>query len=282
MDHKRWMAGLLALALCFGLLDAAYAETRLLYEKVKEELSELRELEKTFIHTVEVQPGDTIYQLAKQYGTDVKTIALANDLHDPSVIQVGEQLRVPKHKGFFYEVKKGETLESIAKSYGVSVADIKEINPSLAEDALASGDELFLKEPKHWPKPDASGTQLASRHKNETDRETASAASSRSLLGHFTLTAYTAGPESTGKSPGHPAYGITASGKKVQPGVTVAADPNVIPLGSTVYIEGIGQRVVHDTGGAIKGNKIDVYIPDLSEARRFGVKNGVKVYVVND
>src|SRR5690606_5056518 len=90
-------------------------------------------------------------------------------------------------------------------------------------------------------------------------------------LGLFTLTAYTAGPESTGKNPGHPAYGITASGAHVQSGVTIAADPRVIPMGSKVYIENVGTRVVQDTGGAIKGNRIDVYIPNLSQARQFGV-----------
>ncbi|MFV0440685.1 MAG: 3D domain-containing protein [Lachnospirales bacterium] len=92
-------------------------------------------------------------------------------------------------------------------------------------------------------------------------------------------TAYTAGPESTGKSPGHPSYGITASGAVAQDG-TVAVDPNVIPLGTKLYVEGYGLAIAQDTGGAIKGNKIDLFYHSLSEALQFG-RRSVKVYVLN-
>lgn len=69
--------------------------------------------------------------------------------------------------------------------------------------------------------------------------------------------------------------GITATGinllthpnKKV-----IAVDPDVIPLGSKVYVEGYGYAVAGDTGGAIDGNRIDVFIPSLSEALKFGVR----------
>ncbi|MBR2569822.1 MAG: hypothetical protein IKE34_11645, partial [Paenibacillus sp.] len=57
---------------------------------------------------------------------------------------------------------------------------------------------------------------------------------------NVTATGYTAGEESTGKRPGHPAYGITYSGVKVKRGYvsTVAADLAVFPLGSILYIPG--------------------------------------------
>jgi len=92
-------------------------------------------------------------------------------------------------------------------------------------------------------------------------------------------TAYTAGPESTGKSPGSPGYGITASGMYVKPGV-VAVDPRVIPLGTRLYVEGYGYSIAADTGGAIKGNRIDLYMRTLSEAYRWG-RRTVKVYVLD-
>lgn len=60
--------------------------------------------------------------------------------------------------------------------------------------------------------------------------------------------------------------GITASGTPVQAGVTVAADPDVLPLGSAVYIEGVGLRYVQDTGSAVKGNALDVAVDTHSEA----------------
>lgn len=94
---------------------------------------------------------------------------------------------------------------------------------------------------------------------------------SRDLL-LFEVTAYTAGPESTGKRKGDPGYGITFSGASVQEGVTIAADWDVLPKGTVVEIEGVGVRTVQDKGGAIKGNKIDIYIPKLKDAQAFGRK----------
>jgi len=104
---------------------------------------------------------------------------------------------------------------------------------------------------------------------------------------YVTATAYTAGPESTGKSPGHPMYGITYSGLRVQVG-HIAVDPKVIPLLSHVYIEGLdgysaqfeGKYYATDTGGAIKGNKIDIYFENVEDARRFGIRQ-MKVYVLS-
>lgn len=96
----------------------------------------------------------------------------------------------------------------------------------------------------------------------------------------FTLTAYTNGPESTGKRPGDKGYAITASGKKTVEGRTIAADPRVLPMGTKVYIEGIGERVVEDTGSAIKGHKIDVFIDDLDQAIEFGRRKNIRVKII--
>ncbi|WP_438348321.1 ubiquitin-like domain-containing protein [Paenibacillus sp. FA6] len=72
----------------------------------------------------------------------------------------------------------------------------------------------------------------------------------------------------------------TASGTRVTEGRTIAVDTSVIPMGWWVYIEGIGFRRAEDTGGAIKGNKIDVYYDSLQNARNFGRKNGRTIYVI--
>lgn len=85
-------------------------------------------------------------------------------------------------------------------------------------------------------------------------------------------TAYTEGIESCGKRPTHPAYGITASGKRVSEGM-VAVDTRYIPFGTKMYIEGLGVFVAEDTGGDIRGNRIDIYMSDLNRAKQFGRQN---------
>ena len=94
----------------------------------------------------------------------------------------------------------------------------------------------------------------------------------------MTATAYTAGFQCTGKKPGHPAYGITASGVPVDHGI-VAVDPKVIPLGTKLYIEGYGESLAADIGGSIVGNKIDLYHESLEDAKKFG-RRTVKVYIL--
>ena len=90
-------------------------------------------------------------------------------------------------------------------------------------------------------------------------------------LGEFKLTAYCACFKCCGKHPGDKGYGITKSGAKAVEGVTVAADPKVIPLGTEIII-GDREYLVQDTGSAIKGNRIDVYFEDHQEALEFGVQ----------
>lgn len=53
----------------------------------------------------------------------------------------------------------------------------------------------------------------------------------------------------------------------------IAVDPSVIPLNSKVYVEGYGYAVAGDTGDAIKGNKIDLYVQSESEAINWGVRS---------
>lgn len=99
-------------------------------------------------------------------------------------------------------------------------------------------------------------------------------------------TAYTASYKDTGKGPGDPGFGITASGMAVRKGI-IAVDPRVIPLGTRVYVEVAGDTpdygfaVAADTGGAIKGDLIDLYYDEQGYVDRWGVKR-VKVYILND
>lgn len=100
----------------------------------------------------------------------------------------------------------------------------------------------------------------------------------------MTATAYDLSPESTGKVPGDKYYGLTASGTRVRPGV-VAVDPRVIPLGTKLYVQSLdhtkdyGFAIAEDTGGAIKGNKIDLFFESSNDVYNFG-RRKVKVYVL--
>ena len=73
--------------------------------------------------------------------------------------------------------------------------------------------------------------------------------------------------------------GITATGIRARHGV-VAVDPNVIPLGTRVYIPGYGEAIAADTGGDIVGNRIDVVLEDYGSAMQFG-RRTVDVYILS-
>lgn len=97
-------------------------------------------------------------------------------------------------------------------------------------------------------------------------------------------TAYDLSFASTGKNPGMPGYGITASGTQARVGA-IAVDPSVIPLGTKLYIEyadgsgGYGYATAEDTGSAIKGYRIDLFFNTYQECINFGRKR-VIVYVL--
>lgn len=97
-------------------------------------------------------------------------------------------------------------------------------------------------------------------------------------LGQFELTAYCSCPECCGKwANNRPTdergneivYG--ASGEILTEGISIAVDPDVIPYGSIVEING-KEFAAHDTGGSIVGRRIDVYFADHEQAKQFGVQ----------
>ncbi len=169
----------------------------------------------------------------------------------------------------------GEKMVSYKISYsdGVEVSREK-ISETVTVEPIAQIREVGAK------KPAASNYQIASAGTIQTSRS-GNLAYSKVLS--VNATAYDA--SSCGKSPSHPAYGITATGARAGYGV-VAVDPRVIPLGSRLYIESAdgsyvyGTAVAADTGGAIKGNRIDLCFNTRQEALNFG-RRTVKVYVLN-
>lgn len=96
-------------------------------------------------------------------------------------------------------------------------------------------------------------------------------------LGEFTLTAYCPCMKCCGKTDG-----ITATGTTAAEGRTIAVDPRVIPYGSAVtlyFADGTSHTyTAEDCGGAIKGNRLDIYFDDHQAALQFGVQSAM-VYV---
>lgn len=83
-------------------------------------------------------------------------------------------------------------------------------------------------------------------------------------IGIYTATAYCPCKKCCGKTDG-----ITASGVKATEGRTIAADIKKLPFGTSVYIDG-HKYTVEDRGGAIKGNRIDIYFDTHAEALQYG------------
>lgn len=147
----------------------------------------------------------------------------------------------------YYEVKTGDNLFQIARNYQVDVATLIAGNPGIVDsEYIQAGQTIKI--------PDANGLP-------------------------FTVTAYTAGYESTNKHPGDPWYGITASGEIVQENHTIAC-PQALPFGTKIHIPQLDETYVcEDRGSAITNGRLDIYIEDLQEALEFGVQQlQVKVW----
>ncbi|MEH7013618.1 3D domain-containing protein [Neobacillus niacini] len=209
-------------------------------------------------------------------------------MEQPKVEQV-----VPKEEN--YTVKPNDTLSDIAITNDVSIEDIKEWN-DLNTNIIHPGEELIIvndSESKEVeseiladneiilaekPEPSNVGqaVEAAEPAIEEPVVENAPAASVEATKEiTVTATAYTASCEGCS--------GITATGVNIKDNPdkkVISVDPSVIPLGTEVYVEGYGYAVAADTGGAIKGNRIDVFIPEKQDAINWG-KQQVEVKILN-
>lgn len=96
-------------------------------------------------------------------------------------------------------------------------------------------------------------------------------------------TAYTADPAENGGTYGGKVLSKMGHDLSANPNMKmIAVDPNVIPLGSKVWVEGYGEAIAGDTGGAIKGNRIDVLMGSKSESSEWGRKNNVQVKILDN
>src|SRR5690625_3040126 len=258
----------------------------------------------------EVVKNDTLWDLSQTYNTSVQTIMDHNSM-DSTNIFPGQKISIdgeatdkkePNSEVDTYKVKAGDTLSEIGAEFGVSVSNLKAWN-DLSSSVIITGQKLKVKQDANEEKQEVTEEPVAEEPAEEVvaqepepkaeentaekvetveqeepaekaepveqsnEQEQSNEASSNGETKTVTATAYTA------KCDG--CSGVTSTGidlnadpnKKV-----IAVDPSVIPLGTEVYVEGYGKAVAGDTGGAIKGNKIDLHVPSKEEANSWGVQ----------
>lgn len=252
--------------------------------------------------TYQVQKGDTLWSIAQNHDVSVDELKDVNNLTS-TIIHPEQNLNVSIIKEITHKVERGDTLWSISQKYGVTVEQIKAWN-GLGNDLIIPGQVFAIEtsggsqavaqpapapkaepvqeaapapkeEPAEQPAPEAEQKQepaqeaAAPAPQPEPAKEEQPAEQSQQSGKQLTVeaTAYTASCEGCS--------GVTATGVdlKANPNQKViAVDPSVIPLGSKVYVEGYGEAIAADTGGAIKGNKIDVFVPAQADAKQWGRK----------
>ena len=152
------------------------------------------------------------------------------------------------------EVKKEETIEQPQDNIDDIKEDVdtKQPNPSTQKEKINT--------------PHAS-TPAPTLEPTPINENPTSTATNYINLGSFKITAYCSCSKCCGQWSGGP----TASGVMPQAGRTIAVDTNVIPFGTQVLIDG-HTYIAEDTGGGIKGNRIDIFFASHQEALNWGIK----------
>ncbi|HHQ0769896.1 TPA: ubiquitin-like domain-containing protein [Listeria innocua] len=171
------------------------------------------------------------------------------------------------NKGVEKVVQEGKNGEKVVE-YNVTFENDKETKRDVIKENVTS--EKTDKVVVRGTKEKAKVSQTANASSSKATTSNASSAPSGGKTYRMESTAYSGG--------GMTAYGINLS---ANPGMKViAVDPNVIPLGSKVWVEGYGEAIAGDTGGVIKGNIVDVYFPNESQCYSWG-RRMVTVKVLN-
>jgi 3D (Asp-Asp-Asp) domain-containing protein/LysM repeat protein len=233
--------------------------------------------------TITVQKGDTLWDLSRVTNTSLENIFKLNQLTS-DLIHPGDVLTIAPEKQ--YTVIPDDTLWDIAMDHEVTVSQIKDWN-QLHTDLIHPGLNLLIYEGlkntttavAEKPIQPAAPTESAPAAEAAPVAEEAAPVEAEPVA-EAAATSDTSAKELTVEATAYTAYcegcsGTTATGIDLiaNPNQKViAVDPSVIPLGSKVYVEGYGEAIAGDTGGAIKGNRIDVFLPSKQDAINFGRK----------
>lgn len=209
------------------------------------------------VHTV--QSGDTLWAISQGNNVSVADLQAWNELNS-TLIYPKQELKLADKladKSGKHVVVKGDTLYKIASIHNISLDDLMNWN-NISSDLIFPGNEFVL---QGSSAPAQTTTAPAKTTQASAPAPTSSAAKEMTV----TATAYTA--YCTGCS-GTTYTGIDLRSNPNQK--VIAVDPSVIPLGSRVWVEGYGEAIAGDIGGAIKGNIIDVFMADQQDALNWG------------
>ncbi|WP_336045889.1 3D domain-containing protein [Solibacillus ferritrahens] len=154
-----------------------------------------------------------------------------------------------------HTIKKGENLTVLAKKYDTSVKELMKLNDLKTTKIQI---KQVIKLPSH--------IQNKAAVKKNTKKSPTDPSNVKKTI-KMTATAYTANCKGCS--------GITKTGLNLRKNPSlkvIAVDPKIIPLGSKVWVEGYGIAVAGDIGGAIKGNKIDLFMNKKATANQWGRK----------
>lgn len=251
-------------------------------------------------HTYTVKSGDTLYRIAKNNGTSVQQLKEWNNLSS-HLIYVNQVLKISgtgtvssspsapvqeksnetqaspaPSNSKSYKVQPGDTMWSVAQRHGISISQLKQwnnisSNTIYINQVLQVGGQATAQAKPSTPSPAAPSTPSTSTPAPAPAQESKSV-SKEITVEATAYTAYCAG-----------CSGITATGIDLRSNPNrkvIAVDPRVIPLGSRVYVEGYGEAIAGDTGGAIKGTRVDLFMASQSSALNWGRKT-VKLQILD-
>ncbi|MED4028806.1 LysM peptidoglycan-binding domain-containing protein [Priestia megaterium] len=263
------------------LKDANNLTSNIIYPNQELNVATIKEM------THKVQQGNTLWSISQQYGVTVDQIKEWNGLKS-DLIYPGEQLKIQSPNGQAQQSSPSVAQAAPEAQQAQAPAEQtqeeqqqaqaeqaqKEQQQAQAEQAQKEQQQAQAEQAQaEQAQKEQQQAQAEQAQKEQQPAESSQQASGKSMT--VEATAYTA--NCAGCS------GTTATGVdlKANPNQKViAVDPSVIPLGSKVYVEGYGEAVAADTGGAIKGNRIDVFVPAEGDAQQFGRKS-VKITVMN-
>lgn len=223
----------------------------------------------------EVQKGDTLGSISKEFDVSVDDLKEWNSL-DSDLIVEGQMLHVT-NAGSANNEEAADVQENAnpeddqAELNQVAPDEDEEAAEADQQDAEPADEQPANDEADQQADTDGEAVQDNQENNNQAEEETANEESSDDNAAEgetisVQSTAYTAQCEGCS---GTTTDGTQLSGDEK----VIAVDPDVIPLGSKVHVEGYGDAVAADTGGAINGNKIDVHVPNEGEANAWGNKN---------